>query len=209
MTMDKMYVYIKLSIAATFVSFEKPLSEEEYNNIGSTWQDFLDNLWVPLSADQVAFHEEHPEASVNEVWDMQLNPVPERTLEDAKSEMIERIEEYDSSPNVNSFLINGVDAGWLTPAERSNYKSSIDAAKLLGLEKLSFFIGDNLLEVTPDQGEYMLAQIQIYADRCFIVTKQHKMAVGALETIEEVDGYYFAEGYPEKINFELPLLEAE
>ena len=202
--MDKMYVYIKLSIAATFVSFEKPLSEEEYNNIGSTWQDFLDNLWVPLNDEQVAFHEEHPAASVNEVWDMQLNPVPERTLEDAKSEMIERIEEYDSSPNVNSFLINGVDAGWLTPAERSNYKSSIDAAKLLGLEKLSFFIGDNLLEVTPDQGEYMLAQIQIYADRCFIVTKQHKMAVGALETIEEVDNYHFADGYPEKPDFRYP-----
>lgn len=204
--MDKMYVYIKLSIAATFVSFEKPLSEEEYNNIGSTWQDFLDNLWVPLSADQVAFHEEHPEASVNEVWNMQLDPVPVkgRTLEDAKSEMIERIEEYDSSPSVNSFLINGVETGWLTPSERSNYKSSIDAAKLLGLEKLSFYIGDNLLEVTPEQGEYMLAQIQIYADRCFIVTKQHKMAVGALETIEEVDNYYFAEGYPEKPDFRYP-----
>ena len=136
---------------------------------------------------------------------MELFPAPVRTLEDAKREMINTINEYDSSPSVNSFSINGVIDGWFTPEERSNYKSSIDAAKLLGVETLSFFIGDTMLEVSPVQAEQMLARIQLYADNCFIVTKQHKLEVENLGTIEEVDGYNYMEGYPSKITFDYPI----
>jgi hypothetical protein len=136
---------------------------------------------------------------------MQLTPAPVRTLEQAKKEMIWKIEGYDRSTNVNGFTINGEVEGWFTPDERSNYKSSIDAAKILGVEKLSFFIGDMLLEVTPNQAEYMLAQIQLYADQCYIVTKQHKIAVESFETIEEVDSFNYKGGYPEKINFTYPI----
>ena len=177
-----------------------------YNNVGDTYQDFLDNKWVLLSDEQVAFHEEHPTATVKEVWDMEITPIPPRTLEDAKAEMIAKIEEYDESSEVNGFKINGVTAGWFTPEERSNYKSSIDAAKLLGVSDLTFFIGDNELSVTIPQAEYMLAQIQLYADSCYIVTKEHKITVGSLETIEEVDAFPYTEGYPQMLDFTYPFV---
>jgi hypothetical protein len=135
---------------------------------------------------------------------MQLTPIPQRTLDDAKAEMIQKIDDYDSSDNVNGFTVNDSIEGWFTPEERSNYKSSIDAAKLIGVSALTFFIGDLQLEVTPTQAEYMLAQIQLYADHCFIVTKQHKISVGELETIEDVDSYPYQQGYPSKITFEYP-----
>jgi hypothetical protein len=199
------YTYIKQDIPGYYIEFEEKFNPDLYNNIGTTYEDFIDNEWVLLSDEQVAFHEEHPEASIKEVWDMELFPAPVRTLEDAKREMINTINEYDSSPSVNSFSINGVIDGWFTPEERSNYKSSIDAAKLLGVETLSFFIGDTMLEVSPVQAEQMLARIQLYADNCFIVTKQHKLEVEALDTIEEVDGYNYMEGYPSKITFEYPI----
>jgi hypothetical protein len=118
--------------------------------------------------------------------------------------MIQKIDDYDSSENVNGFKINGQEAGWFTPEERSNYRSSIDAAKLLGVETLSLFIGDNLIEVTPTQGEYMLAQIQLYADQCFIVTKEHKIAVEALDDVEAIDAFQYTEGYPEQVDFTYP-----
>jgi hypothetical protein len=58
---------------------------------------------------------------------------------------------------VNGFTINNTIEAWFTPQERSNYKSSIDAAKLLGLDTLSFYVGDTLLEISPLIAESLLA----------------------------------------------------
>ena len=203
------YTYIKQDIKGYYIEFDEMFDPNLYNNLGDSYEDFLNNLWVLLAVDQVAFHEEHPEASVEEVWNMQIAPEPPRTLEQAKNEMQWKIDDYDRSDSVNAFNVHDTEhditfEGWFTADERSNYKSSIDAAKLLGLETLSFFIGDVLLEVTPAQAEYMLAQVQLYADQCYIVTKQHKIAVDALDTIEAVDAYPYQQGYPNKITFEYP-----
>lgn len=192
------YVYIKKSIFPHFVDFAEALKPEEYNNLGETYQDYLDNKWVLLSDAQVAYLEEHENADVKEVWDM---APAQKTLEQAKMEKLMQIDQYDRSNNVNSFTINGNIEGWFTPEQRSNYKSSIDAAKLLGVESLQFFIGDLLLNVTPAQAELMLAQIQLYADQCYIVTKEHQIAVEALETVEAVEAYDHTAGYPTRLNF--------
>lgn len=201
------YTYIKHDIKGYYVEFNEMFNPDLYNNLGSTYQDFLNNLWVLLSDEQVAFHNEHPTASVKEVWDMQLTPIPPRTLDQAKREMIQNIEYYDNSSEVNGFTINNDVEGWFTPDERSNYRSSIDAAKLLQVPSLSFYVGDMLLEVTPTQAEYMLAQVQLYADQCYMVTKQHKLDVEAMETIEEVDEFDYTADYPQKINFTYPIQE--
>lgn len=198
------YTYIKLDVRGYYIDFDEMFNPDLYNNLGETYQDFLDNKWVLLSDEQVAFHEEHPTASVKEVWDMQLTPVPPRTLVQAKAEMIQKIDEYDNSSDVNGFTVNGTIEGWFTPEERSNYRSSIDAAKLLGVSALTFFLGDMEMTVTPTQAEYMLAQIQLYADQCFIITKEHKIAVSEMTTIEEVDNYEYRIGYPNKIDFTYP-----
>ena len=196
------YTYIGLSLIKKIVTFENPLPPEQYS-LGETWEDYLDGKWVILSAEQEAFYFEHPDASVPEVWKMELNPPYVRTLEDAKREMKFLIDEYDSSDHVNVFTINHTVKGWLTPAERTNYRASIDAAKLVGLETVSFFVGDNLFTITPVAAEQMLAQIQLYADACYIVTKQHKIAVDAMEMIEDVDSFDYHSGYPEVINFDV------
>lgn len=195
-------IYIKLSLKSKFLELENKLSDSRID-IGSTYEDYLNNLWVLLSDEQVEFYKNNPTASVKEVWDMELTPAPEITLDEVKRNKIDAIKIYDSSTDVNAFTVNGIMEAWLTPEERSNYKSSIDAAKLVGLESLSFYINDVLLTTTPTQAELMLATIQLYADQCFIVTKQHITAVNALETIEEVENYDYTAGYPLKLNFEL------
>ena len=198
----KKYTYIKYDVEGYYIDFDEKFDETLYNNIGKIFEDFLENKWVLLSDKQVAFHTANPNASVEEVWNMKLSP---RTLNQAKEEMIEKITEYDNSSEVNSFTINGKTKGWFTPEERSNYKSSIDAAKLIGIDNLSFFVGDMLLTLSPTQAEYMLAQIQLYADQCYIITKEHKLEVMGLETVEEVDAYDYTKDYPENINFTYPL----
>lgn len=103
-----MFTYIKKNIGGFYVEFPEKLSAEEYDNLGSTYEDFLDNKWVLLSEEQVAFHNEHPEASIKQTLEMFIPeaPVYTRTLEDAKREAISKLNHHDNSEEVNSFTIN-------------------------------------------------------------------------------------------------------
>lgn len=204
------YTYIKRDIQGQYAEFAEPFNTELYNNIGTTYDDYLNNMWVLLSSQQVAFHEEHPTATVKEVWDMQLH---EKTLAEAKRMAIRRITDYDKSTSVNEFEVKipseSAPGGyisvksWLTQQERSNYRSSIDSAKLLEVSELSLFIGETPITLPTNTAEMFLASIQLYADACFIVTKNHKNAVNALTTVQEVEAYNYRTGYPEKLVFTL------
>lgn len=200
---DIKYTYIKHDLKGYYITLNYMLPKVLYDNLGETWEDFVNNKWVLLSEEQAKFREENPNAKIHEVFNMAIDPAPVRTIENAKTEMKSMIDKYDNGSSVNAFTINGTIEHWFTVQERTNYKSSIDAAKLVGVETLSFYVGDTMLSVPTEMAEVMLAQIQLYADQCFIVTKQHKANVDALETIEEVDAYNYRVGYPEKLNFNL------
>lgn len=194
-----MLIYVRKEIPGYYLDTEEYIDPEYWEGwIGYTYEDFLDNKWVLLSQDKVDYHDSHPNASIEEVFN--LGPKP-RTLEQAKAEMIELIDEYDQSSNVNGFIINNSIEGWFTPYERSNYRSSIDAAKRLGVETLSVIISNQIFTVPTETAELVLDQVQLYADRCFLVTKQHKMQVMSLDTIEDVDAFPYTQGYPQKLNF--------
>ena len=134
-------------------------------------------------------------------------PTPyQRTIEDAKFEKLAQIDEYDSSDAVNSFDIvmnENTMSAWLTPDKRANYKNSVDAAELTGLEELHPVFNGIELTLPTQMAKMALAQIQLYADRCFIVTETHKAEVNALDSIEAVDNYDITSGYPEKLIFTL------
>lgn len=203
-----MKTYIRKNIKGYYINFPEEIDAEYWaGKIGSTYNDFSNGMWVMLSDEQLTFHNEHPNASIYQVLNMEVPEVPvyERTLEDAKREKIMSIEEYDYSDNVNSFNVISNDeivaSSWLTPTERANYRSSIDAAELVGLTELSLYIGEIPVTLPVATAKLMLAQIQLYADQCFIVTKQHKAAVEALDTIEAVDNYDVTLGYPTRLSF--------
>ena len=200
-----MKTYIRKSIKGYYIQFPDEIDAEYWaGKIGSTYEDFRDNKWICLSDEQLAFHEEHPYASISQVISMTLPEPYTRTLEDAKMEKLNAIDDYDNSSFVNGFdVVNGNDTitAWLTPAQRANYRSSIDAAELVGLTELSLYIGEMPITLSVATAKLMLAQIQLYADQCFIVTKQHKAAVEALDSIEAVDNYDVTAGYPTKLIF--------
>lgn len=203
-----MKTYIRKSIKGYYIDFPDEIDAQYWaGKIGSTYEDFRADKWILLSEEQLAFHTEHPNASINQVLSMTLPEPYVRTLEDAKMEKIMQIDQYDKSDSVNNFDVmqnnEVVATSWLTPSERANYRSSIDAAELVGLETLSFYIGELPITLSTATAKMMLAQIQLYADQCFIVTKQHKAAVEAMESIEAVDGYDITTGYPQKLVFNL------
>ena len=194
------YLYIKKSIAKHFVDFAEPLSAEEYNNLGETLEDYADNKWVLLNDEQKAFYEANPNASVKEVWDMELIPPHVRTLDEAKNEKIMQIEEYDRSEAVNSFTIGG-QTMWLTVSERQQLATQISSNEAIGRDTMTRWFNDHEFTYPIASWKQMLVALEVYAGDALNVTEAHKAAVNALETIEEVDNFDITTGYPDKLSF--------
>ena len=116
----------------------------------------------------------------------------------AKEVKIAQIAAYSDSDAVNSLTFNGLKT-WLTPNVRANYLVSLDAAELLGETDITFVVEGVQASLPIKQVRLLLAKIQRYADACFLVTERHKIAVRALQTVEEVESYDYTKGYPEKL----------
>ena len=116
----------------------------------------------------------------------------------AKAAKIAEIAAYSDSDAVNSLTFNGLKT-WLTRTVRDGYNTSITAAKNLGEPTVTFMVGDKEMQLPVEQARRVLDLVQRYADACFLVTERHKIAVKALQTVEEVEAYDYTKGYPEKL----------
>lgn len=170
--------------------------------VGTTIDDYTKGAYVALSSEQAAFYIAHPNASQLECWNMQLLPVPVRTIEQAVQEKLMLIDMYDRSDAVNGFIVNGVSA-WLTPDVRANYRNSIEAAELLRETTITFIIAGIAATSALQDARVMLAKIQRYADNCTIITETHKATIRTLLMIEAIDAYDYTVGYPDKEQFTL------
>lgn len=195
----KQYYYIKLGSGVIVLATQ--LNDNEYK-IGSTYNDYLNGMFVPLNDDQEYFYKSHKNAAIAAIWNCGEDTPHELTVEDVRSQKLNELAIYDNSTAVNEFIINGIGA-WFTPTERTNYSSSVAAAKLLGVETLSFYVSGMKLDVPTASAEQMLAAVMLYADQCFIVTKQHEATINSLESIEDINNYNFKTGYPEKLVFSI------
>lgn len=129
-------------------------------------------------------------------------PVPERTLEIAKSEKIAQITAYDTSDAVNSFTLDG-DTIWISRDDRISIMNSTTILKKVGTETTTLWYGGKKYTLPCDTLIQMLSALEIYALQCYDVTEEHKAAVNALTTIEAVDAYEYKTDYPEKLSFEV------
>lgn len=127
------------------------------------------------------------------------SPSPALTAKERKKA---EIEAYDSSEAVNSFTVNGQKA-WLTNAERTSYTASVGNAELLGETTIDLLLNGQVLTLPIGKAKVMLAQISRYADKCWMVTQRHLMAVDALESDAEIEAYDYRAGYPERLGFEV------
>lgn len=127
-------------------------------------------------------------------------PVPERTLEVAKSEKIAQITAYDTSEAVNSFTLGNATM-WISRDDRISLINSTTILKNAGVEETTLWYGGEKYTLPCDTLIQMLSALEVYALQCYDVTEEHKAAVNALTTIEEVDAYDYTTGYPEKLSF--------
>lgn len=127
-------------------------------------------------------------------------PVPERTLEIAKAEKIAEITAYDTSEAVNSFMLGNA-VMWISRDNRISLMNSTTILKNAGETTTTLWYGGQKYTLPCDTLIQMLGALEIYALQCYDVTEEHKAAVNALTTIEEVDAYDYTTGYPERLSF--------
>ena len=65
--------YINKEAKPIYVELDA-LLDPESNKIGQSWNDYEAGAWVLLSNEQIAFKEANPDATVEEVYNMQLAP---------------------------------------------------------------------------------------------------------------------------------------
>lgn len=145
-------------------------------------------------------HEQYLEAGYEEY--VSPDPTPEELLERAISSKIARINNYDTSDAVNSFMMEG-NLMWLDKSTRVGLMNSIGIEKEAGREVTNLWFSGMQFTIPVSLAIGILNSLELYALDCYNVTQQHIAAVKVLHTVEEVEAYDYTVGYPEKLVFNL------
>lgn len=125
--------------------------------------------------------------------------LPIETLKEVK---LKELVDYDISEDVNGFILNDKTA-WFDKDTRAALSTSIESASLLGESTITFVVNDKEFSIDISTAKQMLAAVQRYADKCFLVTEAHKRAIKGLTEAEAIVNYDFKTGYPIKVTFTL------
>lgn len=125
---------------------------------------------------------------------------PLTELEKAKRNKLKEIDNYDTSAEVNSFFLNGLQV-WLNKDTRVGLMNSLTIEKNAGKEDSTLWFNNICVVVKCDAAMQMLSALELYALDCYNKTAEHKVAVGALESLEAVEEYDYTTGYPTKLTF--------
>ncbi|PXX23622.1 DUF4376 domain-containing protein [Hoylesella shahii] len=126
-------------------------------------------------------------------------PTEEELLNQAVENKVAEIKEYDKSPAVNSFKLNGMDA-WINREDRIGTRRAIELDKVNGQTESDIWLNGFLLRVNCDLALQLLDAVGHYAYKAYNCTQAHIHAVRELKSIEEVQKYDYKVGYPEKLN---------
>lgn len=124
----------------------------------------------------------------------------EEVFAKVKKSVIQCIEAYDTSEEVNNFYI-GDNSLWLDLAKRVGLELRFKAEVAQGRDTTTLWHDGMQFPLRLDSALQMLYALEIYASACYDNTQRHLAAVESLTTIEEVRAYDYTTGYPEKLRF--------
>lgn len=113
---------------------------------------------------------------------------------------VANISAFDSSPNVNSFTIDGKTL-WLDKDTRLALRQRFAAEKASGITSTTLWYKTFKFSLSVDTALEMLNAIEIYACKCYDITAAHKAAVQAMTDFKDILSYDFKVGYPDKLSF--------
>lgn len=155
------------------------LKAEEHNILNPTEEQMLEAGWLVY---------EEPEIS------------DEQKLAIEKAKKIMQIEEYDASPSVEQFTINGTPM-WLGHELRQQIITSAGAYLALGSDTMTKVFNGQEFTFSISTWIQMLNALEVYAAEALNATERHKNNVKALTTVQEVQEYDFTINYPTQLSF--------
>ena len=124
-------------------------------------------------------------------------------LAGTKAMKIAEIDEHDKSFVVNSFGF-GDTIMWIDRDTRVSLSRSLDICEKKGDENYNLCVeGVGVVTLPIITIKEMLNEIEVYAIKCYEVTFNHKRAVYALKSCDEVAKYDYKANYPERPVFNL------
>lgn len=133
-------------------------------------------------------------------WEEYITPIYEPTLQDYQAMKKDEIINYDSSEDVNAFIMRG-QSMWLDKATRAGLSLRFQAEQAIGRETTTLWYEGNMFELPIGMAMQMLLAIEIYASECYDNTQRHLATVNGLQSIEEIESYDYRSGYPDKLEF--------
>lgn len=118
----------------------------------------------------------------------------------ARHKLRNKIQQYDSSSEVNCFHMQGQQM-WLDKATRAGLMLRFQSEIAAGREKTTLWYDGKHYELPLSVAMQMLYAIELYASQCYDVTQAHLAAIQELQTIEEIESYDYTQGYPAKLEF--------
>ena len=123
-----------------------------------------------------------------------------QTLQNIKKLKTEEVINYDSSPAINEFFINGISV-WLDKSTRIGLRLKFESEKALNYDATELWYENNRFILNILDAISMLYAIEVYASQCYNNTQRHLANINNLKSIEEIESYDFKQGYPEKLRF--------
>ena len=115
-----------------------------------------------------------------------------------KTVLLKQISNYDNSNAVNSFLIAGQEF-WLDKSTRVGLQQLVNSSD----DNVSLVLGDQVLTIPKDIASKFLADLEVYAGKCYLQTAKHQIAVNSMNSVEELVNYDYTKGYPDKLIFKV------
>ena len=209
-----------------FLEIEEELNTTD-NVVVYTWEDFIDNnvAWLKLSDEQELFYSNHPDATPEEVYNMQLTPEPiepdpEPTPEPdvlilARQSKLQEIADQDAFSNkfFVSVSMGGVEVAnqelWIDKDLRNSLYSITLPALLSDGETTTKLwttgTPPESLDVPIPWAMEKLPLLEIYAKRTYDRRASNEAAVYAATTVEEIAQIDPKVNYPYILTFELNL----
>lgn len=200
-------IYINKDAAPIYVELSEALDPDS-NHISQSLEDYRSGAWVLLSDEQLAFREANPDASVKEIFEMQLTPPPVKTLDQVRQEKIAAIYEQDQSSNV--FYVQAGDQHlpmWLDKNTRNSLLNiTLPAEKAAGNATTTlWYEGQPPVPVTVSIAwlEEKLPLLELYAKRTYDLRNCNLATAYACTTIDELEALDPIQDYPEPEIFTL------
>lgn len=191
-----MKTYLIRSVKGSYWTGDYDLDPSMYD-MGTTYEDYLDDKFIELSSEQLQFHIDNPKANVREVIAMELDPVApgpteEEILRNAKASKKQEIEVYSNSEDIKSYYLYDT-RFWIDRYDRILMANDIDIAES---KNRTLFDLTTDLTVDIDVARTVLMDMGDYDNACDDIKDSKIKEVDVLTTKEEVDAYEVKTGWP-------------